>query len=118
MLTTCYLIDPEEKTPARPFVRDCSYAIAAKLNCCTLQNLPIQVPQYHTEAVLRLHLEKYGCQVELDTEIVGLRQFDDRVEATIRKTNQEVTGTKQYRWLVGADGGRSTHHCTPTSPNQ
>lgn len=75
-----------------------------------LQNWPIQVPQYHTEAVLRSHLARYGCQVELNSEIVDLQQFDDRVEATIRVTteNGDVTETKSYRWLVGADGGKST----------
>ena len=74
------------------------------------QNWPIQVPQYHTEAVLRSHLAKYGCQVELNSEIVDLQQFDDRVEATVKVTTEggDVTETKSYRWLVGADGGRST----------
>lgn len=33
MLTTCFLIDPEEITPARPYVRQRSYSITVKLNC-------------------------------------------------------------------------------------
>ncbi|KAH9834093.1 monooxygenase [Rhodofomes roseus] len=91
VLTTLRLVASEDPTPSRPF------------------NNPIQVPQYHTEAVLRSHLAKYGCSVELNTEFVGLKQFDDHVEATVKRMEggEEMIETKSYRWLVGADGGRS-----------
>ncbi|KZT72290.1 monooxygenase [Daedalea quercina L-15889] len=91
ILTTLHLVPPEEGTPSRPF------------------NNPIQVPQYHSEAVLRSCLAQYGCSVELHTEIVGLKQSDDHVEATIKKTvdGKESIETTSYRWLIGADGGRS-----------
>ena len=38
-----------------------------------------------------------------------LQQYDDRVEATIKKTENgaESVETKSYRWVVGADGGKS-----------
>ena len=67
------------------------------------------MPQYHNENILRAHLSKYGVSVELSTELVGLKQFDDHVEATIKKTvdGKEVIETSSYRWLVGADGGKS-----------
>ncbi|EPT00353.1 hypothetical protein FOMPIDRAFT_1023758 [Fomitopsis schrenkii] len=91
VLTTLNLVLPEEPTSARPF------------------NNPIQVPQYHNETVLRAHLAKHGISVELGTEIIGLKQFDDHVEATIKKTvdGKEAIETSSYRWLVGADGGKS-----------
>ena len=63
---------------------------------------------------MRAHLARYGVSVELSTEIVGLKQFDDHVEATIKKTvdGKEVIETSSYRWLVGADGGKSaTEYC-------
>lgn len=72
------------------------------------------MPQYHNENVMRAHLATYGVSVELGTEIVGLKQFDDHVEATIKKTvdGKETIETNSYRWLVGADGGKSaTEHC-------
>ncbi|KAH9912529.1 FAD binding domain-containing protein [Fomitopsis serialis] len=91
VLTTLHLVMPEDPTPSRPF------------------NNPIQVPQHHTEAVLRSHLAKYGCSVELNTELIALERFDDHVEVTVKKTvdGEEVLETKSYRWLIGADGGRS-----------
>ncbi|EPT00345.1 hypothetical protein FOMPIDRAFT_1060350 [Fomitopsis schrenkii] len=91
VLMTLHFLPPEEPTPARPFSN------------------PIQVPQYHNEAIMRAHLAKYGITVELGTEIIGLEQFKDRVEATIKKTvdGKEEIETSSYRWLVGADGGKS-----------
>ena len=73
------------------------------------------IPQYQTEGILRSHLEKYGYPVELATELVSFQQYDDRVEATIKKSSpdgKETTETKSYRWLVGADGGRSKILCS------
>ena len=47
--------------------------------------------------------------MEPGTELVELKQFEDRVEATLKKRvgDQEVTETQSFRWLIGADGGRS-----------
>lgn len=71
--------------------------------------------QYHTEAVFRAHLEKYGCAVEFGTELVGLKQSDDYVEATIKKRvgDKEELETQSFRWVIGADGGRSTSRAGP-----
>ena len=46
----------------------------------------------------------------MGTELVSFEQFDDHVEATIRKSTggTESVETKSYGWLIGADGGRST----------
>ncbi|EPT00355.1 hypothetical protein FOMPIDRAFT_1023761 [Fomitopsis schrenkii] len=91
VMQTTHLSVPEEDTPTKPF------------------NNTYQVAQYHTEAILGAHLEKYGCSVEFGTELVGLEQFEDRVEATIKKTvgDKEEIETQSFRWLVGADGGKS-----------
>ena len=74
------------------------------------QNNTFQIPQFRTEGVLRAHLHAAGCDVEMGTELVSFEQFDDHVEATIRKTMEgaETVETKCYSWLVGADGGKST----------
>ena len=75
------------------------------------------MPQYHTEAVLRSHLAKYGCEIELNTELVDAQQFDDHVETTIQKSTEhgDVIEKKKYRWLAGVDGGRSAFDCSTGS---
>ncbi|MCA1188124.1 MULTISPECIES: FAD-dependent monooxygenase [unclassified Saccharopolyspora] len=61
------------------------------------------VPQFRTEEVLRKALAGYGGQVELGVELRALRQDDRQVTARL------ADGTEiRARYLVGADGGRST----------
>jgi 2-polyprenyl-6-methoxyphenol hydroxylase-like FAD-dependent oxidoreductase len=61
------------------------------------------VPQFRTEEILR---ERLGARVELSTELVDFTQDGDGVTATLRAGG--VTETVRARYLVGADGGRST----------
>lgn len=74
------------------------------------QNNTFQIPQFSTEAILRSHLQAQVYLVEMATELVSFKQFDDHVEATIKKTvnGSETTETKSYSWVIGADGGKST----------
>ncbi|KZT64850.1 monooxygenase [Daedalea quercina L-15889] len=90
--TTMNISPIEEDTPLKPF------------------NNGFQLEQYKTEAIFRSHLEKYGCSVEPATELVSFKQFEDHVEATVKKTTdgKETMETKSYRWLIGADGGKSS----------
>ncbi|KAI0724734.1 monooxygenase [Fomitopsis betulina] len=91
VLETTSLSVFEEDTPTKPF------------------NNTYQIAQYQTEAVLRSHLERYGCFVEFSTELVGLSQHEDHVKATIKKSvggNEEIEA-QSFRWLIGADGGKS-----------
>jgi 2-polyprenyl-6-methoxyphenol hydroxylase-like FAD-dependent oxidoreductase len=60
------------------------------------------VPQFRTEEILRSRLAELGAQVELSTELLDFIQDADGVTATLN------TGTVRARYLVGADGGRST----------
>jgi 2-polyprenyl-6-methoxyphenol hydroxylase-like FAD-dependent oxidoreductase len=61
------------------------------------------VPQFRTEEILRDRLASLGTHVELSTELAGFTQDADGVTATL------ITGeTVRARYLVGADGGRST----------
>jgi len=64
------------------------------------------VPQFRTEEILRERLAELGVHVELSTTLVDLTQDDDGVTATLAADG----GTEQVRarYLVGADGGRST----------
>lgn len=64
------------------------------------------VPQFRTEEILRDRLASLGAEVELGVQLTDFTQDADGVTATL------VTGgtaeTVRARYLVGADGGRST----------
>jgi 2-polyprenyl-6-methoxyphenol hydroxylase-like FAD-dependent oxidoreductase len=64
------------------------------------------VPQFRTEAILRERLAVSGVHVELSTELVDFAQDDDGVTATL--ATRHGTERVRARYLVGADGGRST----------
>ncbi|KAI0724725.1 monooxygenase [Fomitopsis betulina] len=89
--STTSLNAKEDPTPTRPI------------------NNTFQIPQFSTEAILRSHLQAQVYLVEMATELVSFKQFDDHVEATIKKTvnGSETTETKSYSWVIGADGGKS-----------
>jgi 2-polyprenyl-6-methoxyphenol hydroxylase-like FAD-dependent oxidoreductase len=58
------------------------------------------VPQFRTEEILR---ERLGTKVELGTELIDFTQDADGVTATL--STKEIV---RARYLVAADGGRST----------
>ncbi|KAK0214928.1 FAD binding domain-containing protein [Armillaria fumosa] len=57
-------------------------------------NNPILLGQDRHEAVLREHLAKYGCEVELGTELVSFEQSADRVVSHVLKTRGGQTGAR------------------------
>jgi 2-polyprenyl-6-methoxyphenol hydroxylase-like FAD-dependent oxidoreductase len=67
--------------------------------------LPLMVPQFLTEQVLRERLLELGGQVELGCELVGLEQ--DEAGVTARVVGRGGERVLRARYLVGADGGRS-----------
>ncbi|KAF8525870.1 monooxygenase [Hysterangium stoloniferum] len=60
--------------------------------------------QDQVEGILRKHLARLGCEVELGTELVSFSQKEDAVEAIVRKNSQEELVI--VPWLVGADGAK------------
>ncbi|MFE6745866.1 FAD-dependent monooxygenase [Kitasatospora purpeofusca] len=65
------------------------------------------LPQWRTQELLHERLRELGGEVVLGTALSGLDQFPDRVEA--RLTGPDGTErTVSARYLVAADGGRST----------
>ncbi len=64
------------------------------------------VPQFRTEEILRERLAELGGRVELSTELTDFTQDVDGVTATL--TTGGTVETVRARYLVGADGGRST----------
>ncbi|MBM7324064.1 FAD-dependent oxidoreductase [Agrobacterium sp. S2] len=68
-------------------------------------HIPLMIPQFMTEKLMRERLAELGCQVEFGSEMTGFEQDDTGVTAHIsRPTGKESV---RIRYLVGADGGRS-----------
>jgi len=64
--------------------------------------------QSKLEGILRSHLEKYGCFVELGTELLSFEDDGERVLAKLvkRKDGEEIPETFEASYLIGADGAR------------
>ena len=60
------------------------------------------------EGILRSHLEKYGCSVELGTEFLSFDDDGERVLAKLvrRKHGKETYETFEASYLIGADGAK------------
>jgi 2-polyprenyl-6-methoxyphenol hydroxylase-like FAD-dependent oxidoreductase len=81
------MMEHEESTPAEP------------------HRVPLMVPQFLTEAVMRERLVELGRRPEFGCELVGFEQDADGVTARLaRQAGEEII---RVRWLIGADGGRS-----------
>ncbi len=76
-----------EPTPAEPY------------------HIPLMIPQFKTEQIMRERLIELGGRVEFGRELLGFRQDGDGV--TARLSGQDGNQTVRMRYLVGADGGRS-----------
>jgi 2-polyprenyl-6-methoxyphenol hydroxylase-like FAD-dependent oxidoreductase len=60
------------------------------------------------DKILRRHLDKFSCNVELDTELCSLEQSDDGVTAVLAKNG--TLETFRTKWVIGADGAKSMWH--------
>jgi len=68
-------------------------------------HIPLLVPQFLTERVMRERLVELGHRAEFGCELVGLDQDEDGVTARlVGKGREEII---RVRYLVGADGGHS-----------
>lgn len=68
-------------------------------------HLPLMVPQFLTERIMRERLAELGHLPLFGCELLGFTQDGDGVTARIAtRTGDE---TIRVRWLIGADGGRS-----------
>lgn len=57
---------------------------------------------------MRSHIEKYGCHVELGTELLSFEDDGERVLAKLikRKDGEEITEIFEASYLIGADGAK------------
>ncbi|KAG1901776.1 FAD binding domain-containing protein [Suillus fuscotomentosus] len=70
--------------------------------------IPFHVPkligQQLLDVILRRHLEKFSCSVEMGTELRSFEQSDEGVTAVLAKNG--ILETFHTKWLIGADGAR------------
>ena len=81
------IIEHGDPTPAEPY------------------HLPLMVPQFLTENVMRERLRELGHMPKFGCELIGFEQ--DPSGVTARLAGKAGEETLRVRWLVGADGGRS-----------
>nr|CAD6436459.1 FAD-binding protein [Rhizobium sp. Q54] len=76
-----------EATPAEPF------------------HIPLMIPQFLTERIMRQRLVELGGHVEFGCELIGFEQDQEGVTAQVSGPGGEET--VRVRYLLGADGGGS-----------
>jgi 2-polyprenyl-6-methoxyphenol hydroxylase-like FAD-dependent oxidoreductase len=67
---------------------------------------PIMCDQSTTERLLAEHLQRLGGTVERERQLVGFKEEDDRVVATVKAADGREE-TIAARWLAGCDGAHS-----------
>lgn len=77
---------------------------------------PRAIGQDHAKSILRSHLEKLTCKVELGTRLLSFKQHPDHVVVNLVTTldsqdssTGEITETACFDWIVGADGARGKY---------
>ncbi|KAG1809470.1 FAD binding domain-containing protein [Suillus variegatus] len=70
--------------------------------------IPFHVPkligQQLLDVILRRHLGKFSCSVEMGTELRSFEQSDEGVTAVLSKSG--ILETFNTKWVIGADGAR------------
>ncbi|KAF9568778.1 monooxygenase [Agrocybe pediades] len=85
-----------EPTPAQPYLNQ------------------MVLGQDNLDKIIRAELEKLGCTVELGVELLSFKQDEGSVQVKLGKYHLESPNSPvkieetSYKWLVGADGARST----------
>ena len=69
---------------------------------------PRNVPQHILEPEIRAHAEKLGANIQFNKRLIQIDQDVDGVTAIVRDRNTDEETEIRARYVVGADGGRST----------
>jgi 2-polyprenyl-6-methoxyphenol hydroxylase-like FAD-dependent oxidoreductase len=62
------------------------------------------IGQQLLDVILRRHLEKFSCSVEMGTELRSFEQSDEGVTTIL--TNNGISETFDTKWVIGADGAK------------
>jgi 2-polyprenyl-6-methoxyphenol hydroxylase-like FAD-dependent oxidoreductase len=68
--------------------------------------IPVLIPQYRTESILRDQLARQGVRVELHHEVIAVKQGEGDV--TVKVAHHGCTEDVRAEYVVGCDGGHST----------
>ena len=71
-------------------------------------SVPLNTPQHYMEPVLLGAAEKNGAEVQFYQELIALEQSNSEVISTIRDRRTGEEYQIHSRYVIGADGGRST----------
>ncbi|KAG1862619.1 FAD binding domain-containing protein [Suillus subluteus] len=67
-------------------------------------HVPKLIGQQLLDVILRRHLEKFSCSVEMGTELRSFEQSDEGVTAVLAKNG--TLETFNTKWVIGADGAK------------
>lgn len=67
-------------------------------------HVPKMIGQQLLDVILRRHLEKFSCSVEMGTELRSFEQSDEGVTTIL--TNNGISETFDTKWVIGADGAK------------
>jgi len=68
----------------------------------------INAPQHVLEPVILNAARSHGADIRFSTELVGITQDENGVQAVVRERDSGEEYTIAARYAIGADGGRST----------
>lgn len=68
----------------------------------------LSLEQSKTEAILIQHLEKLGCKVEREIELLSFEQTAENIHFTLRNNATQEIANCDSKWLIGCDGAHST----------
>ena len=81
--------------------RHADYAAASPAAMCN-------IPQHILEPILLEAAQEYGAEVRFSTEAIEVSQDSDHARAVLRDCTTGEKYTVRAKYLIGADGGRST----------
>ncbi|KAG0694761.1 FAD binding domain-containing protein [Suillus ampliporus] len=67
-------------------------------------HVPKMIGQQLLDVILRGHLEKFSCTVEMGTELCSFKQSEEGVATVLSKNG--VLETFDTKWMIGADGAK------------
>lgn len=82
-------------------LRHADYQVSSPTQVCN-------IPQHILEPILLQAAREFGAEIRFNTEAVSVRDTDDHVDVIVRERTTGAEYRVHARYVIGADGGRST----------
>ena len=82
-------------------LRHADYQVSSPTQMCN-------IPQHILEPILLQAAREFGAEIRFNTEAVSVRDTDDHVDVIVRERTTGAEYRVHARYVIGADGGRST----------